>query len=510
MLVPVLARTLSVADFGRLEVLSVLSTTCTAIGLLGLDIVVTRRWADVDASGRRSAFATWMAITVAIGAAILSIALLFGDVLSDALFGTTALASAIRWTGMVTLANLVFLLGLTALRNQDRAKRYAGLTVMTATINGVLVIALALRQRDVAAVLAGGSLALTIGACAVIWQTRSVTVGRPQRAEAAVLVAAALPLVPGIALTAGGEFASRFIVLEAAGVDQVAYLSIALRFATIGLLLVIGFQLAWQPRAYAMAEEADAIDRLRRDARALMASLAVLAVGLAAAGSGLLALVAGDGYADALPALGWALLIPITTGTLIVATLPLTMGHQMRRLGVATAGAALTGVAVTIALAEPFGAAGAAAALSAAPLIGALLATRLAQAPRPARPHVRQLDGPRGPGGGPHVGLHSPVARARPRATGCLPRRLHRRPRRAGARPGWRRLAFAGHPPRPPGRLTRSRRSGAARRHSSAVPRSSPVPLRPPRAGAAGRRAPRAGLRWRVAVRHEMIGWPSG
>lgn len=378
-LVPVLARTLTVADFGRLEVLSVLSTTLSAVGLLGIDIVITRRWADVDADGRRRAFSTWLAIVAAVGLAVAVAALAAAPAIDQALFEDADQTAALRLVGAGVAMNLLLLLGLTALRNQQRARAYAAVAAGASLANGVFVVLLLRAREDTAAVLAGNALALGLGAAAALWLTRRVVFARPSRMEASILLVAALPLVPGIALTAGGDLAARFIVLGAAGPTEVGYLSIALRFAAIGLLLLVGFQLAWHPRAYSIADLAPGLARLRADARALLSGLAVLTVGLAAFAPELLRLAAGSDYAGALAALGWGLLIPATTGLLTVATLPITIAREMRALGTATAFAAVASVLLTLLLTPPLNAAGAAAALALGPLLGAVVAWRLTE-----------------------------------------------------------------------------------------------------------------------------------
>lgn len=393
LLIPVITRALSTSEFGRLEVLSTLVSALTSTATLGLDTVVTRRWVDSSADERSRLFAAWAAISVLLGGAMVLAAGLWGGPLSEALFDTRAYAWPVRLVGLCAAANLLSVVGLTALRNQGRARTYAIVAVLTVVTNGALAGTLASVRGDAAAVLLGLTLATTLGAVLALAATRSLVLRPPAPGTAGMLLRRTMPLVPGLALTWGGDFAGRFVLLDQAGPTEVGFFSIAIRFSTIGLILHSGFLLAWHPRAYELATRSGGRERIGADAMSMAVILSLLTVALAALGPELLLLLAGHRYDDALGAVGVGLLVPLATLVFTIAALPLATANRLRRLGVATAVAATSALAATVALAGPWGAAGAMVALVAGQLVGALVARRLVAdaLDRPAYPRRRWI-----------------------------------------------------------------------------------------------------------------------
>lgn len=389
LLVPLLARVLSTTEFGRLEVLSTTASTLTGIAVLGVDVVITRRWVDLDDEGRRRAFGSWLAIALAVGSAtVLVLGLLAGPV-SRWLFDDEGSAWGIRWAALFALFNLLNVVGLTALRNQDRARLYAAASIVTVLSNAAIVAGLVVSSPDETAVMVGITAAAAIGAGITITATRHLLFNPPAWAEALALLRRSVPLVPGVALTLGGDLVNRLLLLAAAGETDVGYLSIALRFTGVGVLVLTGFQLAWQPRAYALAPRAGGVERLARDGTTMLVVVATLTVALAASSPALLHVLGGDDYADALPTVGFALLFPLGMTLLVVATMPSAISNRMGDLGTATGIAAAVSLALTAAASRPFGAPGAAAALAGGQLVGAaagvLLVRRSGAPPLPHR-----------------------------------------------------------------------------------------------------------------------------
>lgn len=382
LLVPLLARVLTPAEFGRLDVLSTMGSTLTGVAVLGLDVVVTRRWADADDAGRRSAFATWLGVALLVGGLLLLALGLLGAPISDVLFGDGAASWGVRLAGAYALVNLLQTVGLTALRNQERARAYAATSVVTVVSNLALVALLVLVLRSETGVMLGITASAGVGAVISLALTRHLVIHRPSRAEGRDLLRGALPLVPGIGLTLGGDLAIRFLLLASAGEVQVGYLSLAVRFSGVGLLVITAFQLAWQPRAYAIARQPGGPARLGEDAAAIVLLLTTITAAMAAISPELLRLIGGADYGDALSAVGCALLIPMGVMAVLVTTLPSAIENRMGDLGIATAVAAATSIAVTAAAAPRFGAAGAALAVAGGQAVGAATALYLGRRAR--------------------------------------------------------------------------------------------------------------------------------
>ena len=379
LLVPIIARALTTAEFGRLEILSTVITTVTSITVLGMDVVVTRRWVDLDEAGRSRMFSSWVALATLLGGSAAATAAILAPSLSRLVFDTADLAPAVRVVGLCALVNLLSVVGLTALRNQDRSRAYAAITVTAVVVNAILSGVLVWWLRTVEAVLIGLTLATSLGAAMALFAARRLLVRRPSPKTAGTLLLASSPLVPGLLFASGGDLASRFVLLERAGATEVGFYSVAIRFVGVGLLVHTGFQLAWQPRAYGIAHQPGGRRRLGDDAALISVILALVTVALGCLSPELLRLLAGSRYEAALPAVGIGLLVPLATLLLTISSTPLAIANRLRALGATTAAAALTSVALTMLLAGPHGAAGAMAALAGGQLLGAALAFRLAR-----------------------------------------------------------------------------------------------------------------------------------
>ncbi|MEO6317246.1 MAG: oligosaccharide flippase family protein, partial [Acidimicrobiales bacterium] len=377
LLIPLITRSLSTTAFGRLEVLSTLITTVTSIAVLGLDIVATRQWVDHDGPGRQRMFGSWLGLSILVGGGLALVGFAAAAPLSRLVFGTEDLAAGVRLAGLCAFVNLLSVVGLTALRNEARSGTYAVVAVATVVTNAVLSGVLAWRLKSVEGVLLGLTLATALGATMALLFARHLVCHRPSLTTARTLLVVTAPLVPGLLLTSGGDLASRFVLLGQAGATEVGFYSIAIRFTAVGLLVHTGFQLAWQPRAYAISARPGGRRRLGDDAASITVILAAVTVALACTSPELLRVLAGHRYDDALGAVGLGLLVPLATLAFTIATTPLVIANRLRAMGLAAAVAALVSLATTTLLAADHGAAGAMVALSVGQLTGAVLALRM-------------------------------------------------------------------------------------------------------------------------------------
>jgi len=311
LLLPVLTRTLSPEGFGRLDVLSTLATTVTSVAVLGLDVAATRLYHDSSPAERRRLFGSWVLIAALVLVPVLLVLTAGAPLISRLLFGTAAEAIGVSMVGLYAAGNLYQVIGLTALRNQGRAKTYAIVSAGACLVNGVAVIALVSVHRGAGAAMAGMAIGVTAGGIAAVFLTRQLLVHRPSVPSSRALLILGLPLVPALAATWIGDFVNRAILLGAAGSAQVGLLSVAVRFGSVGVLVVTGFQLAWMPRAFALGRSGVALERIGREAERIVVAVATTLVPLAVLAPELLRLVAGGAYDRALPAVGFCLVTAI-------------------------------------------------------------------------------------------------------------------------------------------------------------------------------------------------------
>ena len=301
---PVVARLLEPADFGRLDIMSTLATTITSVAVLGFDIAATRLYPDLDLRGRRHMFGTWAAVCGAIGVVVLALtaALSFG--LSDLFFDTSAYAIGFVFVGVYVAGNLFQVLGLTVLRNQGRPLTYAVVSSATFLVGGVLTIVLVAWHPTANSAIAAIAIGMVAGGLAAVIAGRSLVFGRPSKPAWNGLWRLGMPLIPALIATWFGEFINRTILLAAAGADEVGYFSIAVRFGSVGLLMVTGFQLAWHPHAFGLGQDDAAMQRIAADSRRIIVATAVAVVPIALLAPELVRLVGGPPYLPAVPAVG--------------------------------------------------------------------------------------------------------------------------------------------------------------------------------------------------------------
>lgn len=380
LLLPIVTRVLGPADFGRLDVLSTLQSAATSVLLLGLDTGATRLYPDLGRDGRRRMFGSWLALTAGLAVPAALTLALFRDPVSRLLFGTDAHGTAVAFTALAILGATVQLVALTVLRNQGRPPAYAAVSAGTLAVNGVLVVALLSWQAEVTVVLASMAVSMSLGGVVGLAVAGRRAFGAPEGEVTRRLLRLGLPLLPAVAATWVAEFANRAILLWSAGPVEVGYFSVAARFASVALLVVVGFQTAWQPRAFADGgHDPAALRRVADDGYRIMASVAGAVVVLAVGSPELVRLAAGDRFSAALPAVGFSLVFALGLAAYHVVTMPSALTRRMRDLGLAAGVAAGTGVALNLGLAPRAGSAGTAAAVAVGQFAGVGVGMALAR-----------------------------------------------------------------------------------------------------------------------------------
>ncbi|MGH9021594.1 MAG: lipopolysaccharide biosynthesis protein [Acidimicrobiia bacterium] len=371
LMLPVLVRNLSTADFGRLDVLSTMVSAAVSALLIGLELAALRLYPDSPPARRRSLHASWyllstgMVLPFSIGLIALS------RPVSRALFDRPDYALGVAMVGLTTLVGTWLVIGLTILRSQHRAGAYAGVTAGSLLLNAVLTVILLLHWRaGVGAVLVAMAISQGAGALVSGWLVRKEAVGRPTAHAGKALLRLALPLAPAVVATWVGEFGNRAILLATRGPEEVGYLSLAVRFGSVGMLVVSAFHNAWQPQAFALGSDREALSRLAPDARKIVVTVCTAVVALALVSPEVAVIVAGRRYVPALPAIGFELLFAMGAGLYLVATMPSSLARRTGDLSIAGCVAVAVTVGLNLALSGPAGSGGSAAAMAGGQLAG--------------------------------------------------------------------------------------------------------------------------------------------
>src|SRR5678816_4286643 len=117
--------------------------------------------------------------------------------------------------------------------------------------------------------------------------------------------------------------------------------------------------------------------RIGIEGRRIVAIVAVLVTGLAGISPELVTVVAGGGYADALPALGLSLVGVVASALFLIASLPSLLTKHMNDVGLAVGFGVTVALVMNLVLARPFGSTGTAASVTAGQLASVALAAAL-------------------------------------------------------------------------------------------------------------------------------------
>src|SRR3954465_6580395 len=159
-LVPILTRVLSTDDFGRLDVLSALTSALISVLLLGLDTAALRQFFALDDEGERSELVTTLLLLLLICTVPVCLVIVaFRTSISDWLFGTTSLDNAVALVAASVLGGIVLFGAQAVLRMERRPSGFAAVETLSLGAQAALVIVLVYAwERSVVAVMIGYAL----------------------------------------------------------------------------------------------------------------------------------------------------------------------------------------------------------------------------------------------------------------------------------------------------------------------------------------------------------------
>ncbi|HEY8002109.1 MAG: lipopolysaccharide biosynthesis protein [Vicinamibacteria bacterium] len=256
-LLPIYTGALSPADYGAAEVMLASVVAASIVIRLGLIEALLRFYyaaGEVRARVVSTGFAALFWTTTA--AAL--IALPFAVPISEALLERSdAELARLAILGLWTLTLWEY--ALTLLRVDERARAYFGLTVLNvlATIP-VTVFLVVVEDQGAAGILLG-----TFGTGAVfvawlLWQQRARLSFRFEPALLRRMIRFGLPTMPAELSLYSLNFIDRILIVRLAGLAEAGLYALAIKFAQAINVLARGFQLAWPPLAYSIADDDDA------------------------------------------------------------------------------------------------------------------------------------------------------------------------------------------------------------------------------------------------------------
>jgi O-antigen/teichoic acid export membrane protein len=355
---------LSTADYGYAENLLTAIIFTSIVLRFGIGEAFVRYWFDDEDHARRLDLArTATAWTLYASTVVTVIGLAFAGPLSRLVLAhEDATLMSFGLFGLWTFTNLEMANAL--LRVEERFKTY----MLASIANILLTVALTVALVVIADEGARGYVLGNYGASAVVlvalWALHRDRVSfRPPRGTR-VLLRFGGPTVPADAAAFALNVVDRTYLLHAQSADAAGRYGFAAKLSTVVIVAVRGFQAAWPPLAYSVADEAQAARLYARVTTAYVAVTGTVVCGVLLVGRWAVRGLADDpsyyGASEALPwvALGWALY-----GLVLVLITVAGRAKVTTRNFPATAAGLVVNVVLLVALVDPLGIAGAGIAL---------------------------------------------------------------------------------------------------------------------------------------------------
>lgn len=256
-LLPVLTRYLSPAEYGALAILAALSVFVTPVFSLGLGASIAPTYFDGN-DVRRKHDTINTAATILTGSAVvlMGLGLAFSRPASRLLFQGEDFAPLL----LISLATTAFTIVVTPIRQfyqfEHRARAYALLSAATIlaqgvfTIVGVIVLRRGMRGM-LEAGLAGQALGLVLFALPIAGWLRP----RVKGGIARDILRVGLPLIPAFGCTWILQQSSKYLLQWSHGLDAVGVYSIGLSLGATVSIVVGAFQSAWVPYFMSFADK---------------------------------------------------------------------------------------------------------------------------------------------------------------------------------------------------------------------------------------------------------------
>lgn len=293
---PILARILSPAQLGLLDLAAVLATMVGLVAVLGTDqgVAFVEPRSDLAAGVWSSA----LVIVSAIAGGLLLLAVLVGESLAALLTGNPENSSVIVAAAVYGWVFALTLTALNAIRLHGSPRTYAmaSFAVISAEMAAALLIAWQVASPVGLMVLGWAAAALLVTIPLLVRFVPGFH--RPRAATVRRLVSFGAPLVPAAVAWLIGDAWIRGVVARGLDLDALGEYGIASRIAGVALLAATGFAVAWQPYMFRSPSE-EVRQRAASTLPSVILGLGLLAVGLALLAPEIVLVVAGDAYAGA-------------------------------------------------------------------------------------------------------------------------------------------------------------------------------------------------------------------
>lgn len=300
-LFPLLTRSMSVADYGRLDLALYAAMLLGVVMIWGQDSAVARLFfEDEDVEDRRQSISQALAMVMVNCALIMAIMIAMSHLaITAGFFGPRTWSIMALLTIFAPLSGLLsFCQGL--LKWTFQRNRYIAIALGMPATNLVLLVGFSrVSNFGPVTALAVMTAVSAIFALAALTMVREWLVFPRGAAVMKKLVPLALPYGLIAAIGALSPLIERAVIAGRFGAAELGLYAAAAKLAAIATMLAIAFQMGWGPFAYALYKEADAAKTYNLVLRAFSALMCIAVLALSAAADPLARLLAGDRYQGA-------------------------------------------------------------------------------------------------------------------------------------------------------------------------------------------------------------------
>ena len=299
--IPVLARLLSPANLGMLDLAAVLASLIGLVAVLGTDQAVA--FFQPRAESERELWGSALAIVVVGGAGLALAAVAFQVPLAALLTGDGANGPVVAAAGVYGAVVALTATGLNAVRLRGSPAAYAIASFVLVTTEMGVALAIAwFSLGSVALMVLGWAAGATVVLIAIVSRFMArPTWPRPATVRRLAMYGA--PFVPAAVAWLAGDALIRGTLARELGPDALGEYGIAYRLASILGLVVTGFGVAWYPYLY-RSPAAEVMPRASQALGILILAVAAMGMAVTALAPEIISIIAGAEYADARDAVG--------------------------------------------------------------------------------------------------------------------------------------------------------------------------------------------------------------
>jgi O-antigen/teichoic acid export membrane protein len=353
--IPVLARLLSPAQLGVLDLAAVLASTAGLLAIVGTDQAVAFHEPRSNTPGRL--WGASLAIVLGIGGLLAVAGLLLGDLIAGLLTGDPGNGGVIAAAGVYGVVLAVTTVALNAVRLHGTPVAYAAASFLIVLSEMSVALAVALAKGPIALMVLGWAL----GALVVVAPILGRFLPRPRvpsAGEIRALASFGAPLVPAAAAWLMGDAWIRGALAREVELTALGEYGIAYRIASVLGLVVTGFGVAWHPFLY-RTDQAQVQRRASHALSLVLLAFAAIAVALTAFSPEIIAIVAGAAYAEARHAIGPLVGGMVALGGFVLVAAVVGASGSTRRVALAAVFGALVQVIASTVLVAGLGLVGA-------------------------------------------------------------------------------------------------------------------------------------------------------